>query len=106
MNFSPMDFAQAILIICVGLAILVPVVGITARIALKPIVDAFARIREGNSSSESMLLLERRMDLLEREVQSVTALHEDVSRLRDEQAFQLRLAGGSEESRSLEERSS
>jgi hypothetical protein len=99
MNFSPMDFARAILVICVGLAILVPVLGVTARIALKPIADAFARMREGQNSGDSMLLLERRMDLLEREMQSIAAIRDDVARLEEAQEFQLRLADGTSATR-------
>jgi hypothetical protein len=93
MDMSPGDIARAFLIICIGLAILTPVVGITARIALQPIAEMLARLREGQSSNQAITMIERRLDLLEREVQSLNAVREDVSRLQEAQEFHLRLAG-------------
>lgn len=54
-----------------GLAFLIPVAGITARIALKPIVEAMARYRELKGNDESTLLLERRMALMEEHINSI-----------------------------------
>lgn len=54
-----------------GLAFLIPVAGVTARIALKPIVEAMARYRELKGNDESTLLLERRMALMEEHINSI-----------------------------------
>ncbi|HYH81857.1 MAG TPA: hypothetical protein VEX86_18765 [Longimicrobium sp.] len=54
-----------------GLAVLIPVAGVTARIALKPIVEAMARYREMKGTDENTLLLERRMALMEEHINSI-----------------------------------
>lgn len=51
-----------------GLAILIPVAGITARIALRPIVEAMARYRELKGEEVQVTLLERRMTLMEEQL--------------------------------------
>ena len=51
-----------------GLAILIPVAGITARIALRPIVEAMARYREIKGEEVQVNLLERRMTLMEEQL--------------------------------------
>lgn len=48
-----------------SLAVLIPIAGITARIALKPIVEAMARYREMKGADDSVLMLERRLALME-----------------------------------------
>lgn len=92
MDFTPENVAKAFFLICLGLTILVPVVGITARIALKPIAELMARAREGNQTNASLGLIERRMELLEREVQALGTMREEVDRIQEAQQFQLRLA--------------
>ncbi|HEX8242691.1 MAG TPA: hypothetical protein VF541_04335 [Longimicrobium sp.] len=51
-----------------GLACLIPIAGITARIALKPIVEAMARYREMKGQDENVNLLERRIGLIEQQL--------------------------------------
>ena len=51
-----------------GLAILIPVAGITARVALKPIVEAMARYREMKGEDVAVNLLEQRMRLMEEQL--------------------------------------
>src|SRR3954469_3767177 len=46
----------------------VPIAGITARIALKPIVEAMARYREMKGTDDSVNMLERRMTLMEKQL--------------------------------------
>ena len=88
---------EGVVAICFGgLAVLVPIVGFTARFALRPVVEAIARMRESQSGGEALRMVERRMDLLEQEVQSIAALRDEVARLAEAQEFQLRLASGSE----------
>jgi hypothetical protein len=51
-----------------GLTILIPIAGITARIALKPIVESMARLREMRGHDDAMTVLDRRMSLLEEQL--------------------------------------
>lgn len=64
-----------------GLAILIAVAGITARVSLRPIVEAMARYRELKGADQNTLLLEQRVSLLEEHLhsigRSVQALVED-----------------------------
>ena len=51
-----------------SLTVLIPIAGITARIALKPMVEAMARYREMKGEDAAVGLLERRMSLLEEQL--------------------------------------
>jgi hypothetical protein len=51
-----------------SLTVLIPIAGITARIALKPIVEAMARYREIKGSDDAVGMLERRMTLMEEQL--------------------------------------
>jgi hypothetical protein len=51
-----------------SLTVLIPIAGITARIALKPIVEAMARYREIKGSDDAVVMLERRMTLMEEQL--------------------------------------
>lgn len=64
----PVDIIPLTAIIFGGLCALIPVAGITARIALKPIVEAMARYREMKGTDDSVALLERRMTLMEEQL--------------------------------------
>lgn len=63
------------------LVVLVPVVGITARIALKPIMESWARYREMRGDDQTVAILSQRVALLEEHLhgieRSLHALHED-----------------------------
>jgi hypothetical protein len=54
-----------------GLAFLIAVAGVTARIALRPIVEAMARYRELKGGDQNQLLLERRMTLMEEHMNAI-----------------------------------
>jgi hypothetical protein len=75
-----------------GLIVLVPVIGITARIALRPMMDGWARYREMKGNDESVLLLERRMALMEEHLNSIDR---SVQMLLDDSDFRRRLETGS-----------
>lgn len=59
------------------LIVLVPVAGLTARFALKPIVEAIAAMRVGRDDSREVAIMERRIDLLEQQVRGLERLVED-----------------------------
>ena len=51
-----------------GAIILTPVLALSARFALKPVIESFARLRQGHDAD---LTQDRRLALLEAELQSV-----------------------------------
>lgn len=51
--------------------ILIPVLGLTARFALKPTVEAVTKFFESRGSNESVHILERRMALMEQQIESI-----------------------------------
>ncbi|HEX2187495.1 MAG TPA: zf-HC2 domain-containing protein [Longimicrobiaceae bacterium] len=75
------------------LVVLVPVAGITARIALRPFVDAFVRLRKDPSTEESLRLVERRLLLLEREVEGMQDEQGRLQQRLEGMEFQRRLQG-------------
>lgn len=76
-------------ILMVGLIVFVPVAGITARIALKPLIDSLIRIAEMRRSTEEVRLLDKRIALLEQELHGVK---EEVQELTEQKEFYRRLA--------------
>ena len=71
MEVVPVDLV-GLLAVFMGISIvLVPVIGITARFALKPTVEALARLFESRGVEDSVAILERRMALLEQQMESL-----------------------------------
>jgi hypothetical protein len=68
--------------------VLIPVAGLTARFALKPIVEAIARMRESQTAGQEVGLLERRVALLEQQVQQIDG---SVDRLAEASEFDRKL---------------
>lgn len=75
------------------MTVLIPIAGLTARFALKPIVEAIARMREAQSgtSAREVGLLEQRVALLEQQHQ---ALEHEVDRLSELRDFDRQLTSG------------
>lgn len=71
-----------------SLTVLIPIAGITARFALKPIVEAMAQYRNMKGRDEALMLMERRFALMEDQVQS---LERTVGQLHEEADFRRRL---------------
>ena len=90
----PINVSELLLGLLGMLTVLIPVTGLTARFVLKPIVEAIARLRETTNSNQALVMLERRMDLLEQEVQGVAGLREDIAKLLEAQEFHLKLTAG------------
>ena len=85
----PIDFT-ALLAIFMGVSVvLVPVIGLTARFALKPTVEALSRFFDKKGSDEAISILERRMALLEQQVESIDT---NVQRLVETADFDQKLA--------------
>ena len=79
----------------VAFVVSIPVIAFSARFAIKPVVDALIRLREAQGTSgadhEMMMLQDRRLSLLESEMQHITT---SLERLADAQEFQARLTAG------------
>jgi hypothetical protein len=94
MQVLPIDLTALVAITLGCLMILIPIAGLTARYALKPISESIARMREGGASRETISLLERRMALIEQEMQNMTEVRDEVRRLADELEFKRQLGSG------------
>ena len=91
MNMLPIDFVALVAVIMGISVVLIPVAGLTARYALKPIVDALGRYVEGKGTEESVQIVERRITLLE---QQLDELHGSVKHLVEVSEFEARLRSG------------
>lgn len=95
MEVLPVDLV-GLLAVFMGISIvLVPVIGITARFALKPTVEALARLFEHRGVEETVSILERRMALLE---QQMEALDGSVKQLAEVADFHRQLSAGGQAS--------
>lgn len=90
----PIDIVGLAGVIMGSLIVLIPVAGLTARFAMKPIVESMAKLRQSSAQTESVNLLERRVALLEQEVQNLSGIREDLGRLVEEMEFQRQLMPG------------
>jgi hypothetical protein len=91
MQMLPVDLTAIVAIIMGMLVVLIPIAGLTARFAIKPITESLARLRQGNMDRQVVELLERRLTLLEQEVHGLGGMRDDVARLLEEAEFQRQL---------------
>ncbi|GMR12943.1 MAG: hypothetical protein BMS9Abin29_1138 [Gemmatimonadota bacterium] len=89
---APINLTEIIAVIMGVSIVLIPVIGITARFALKPTVEAFSRLFEGRRASETISILERRMALMEAQIESIES---NVKRMVDVTDFHRQLESGS-----------
>jgi hypothetical protein len=89
MEVMPVDLVALVGTILGISVVLVPVIGLTARFALKPVVEALGRVFEGRANDESMRLLERRLELQEQQIEVLQAAVKQIS---DTQEFDRQLA--------------
>lgn len=73
-----------------GLVILIPVSAVCARLFLKPTLESLYRLRYGPGTAEEVRLQDRRVALLETEVQ---ALQDELRSLREARDFDGLLKG-------------
>ena len=84
----PIDLT-ALLAVFMGISIvLIPVLGITARFALKPTVEALSRFFDKKGDEETISILERRIGLMEQQIESMES---NVHRLVEATEFQREL---------------
>ncbi len=91
MSVLPIDFVALISVIMGISIVLIPVAGLTARYALKPIVDALGRYFEGKGTEEAAKIAERRLTLLE---QQIDEMQGTLNRLVEVSEFNASLRGG------------
>lgn len=89
MQVLPVDLVALVSVILGISVVLVPVIGLTARFALKPVVEALGRVFESRSSDETVRILERRVELQE---QQIEAMQVAIKQLSDTQEFDRQLA--------------
>ena len=72
-----------------GLMFLIPIAGLTARFAIKPVMEALGKSREGSgNNARELAVLEQRVALLEQQYQN---LEGHMDRLQDVKDFERRL---------------
>jgi hypothetical protein len=91
MQVLPIDLTS-LLAVFMGISIvLIPVIGITARFALKPTVEALARLFEHKGLEDTVGIMDRRMSLLEQQMES---LDNSMKRLTEVAEFHKALGSG------------
>ncbi len=91
MQTLPIDLVGLVSVIMGISVVLIPVAGLTARYALKPIVDALGRYFDGQKADESIKIVERRLDLLENQIDD---LQTSTTQLLEASEFDARLRRG------------
>jgi len=94
MQILPIDITSLVAVILGISIILVPVIGLTARFALKPSVEALARLFEVRGLDDTVQILERRMELQE---QQISSLETTVRRLAEATEFDRKLRSGQDD---------
>jgi len=91
MPIDPINLTSLVATILGISIVLIPVIGITARFALKPTVDAFSRFFEAKGMEETLHIMERRMALQQEQIES---LQHTVHRLSETSDFDRALEAG------------
>ena len=94
MPVEPINLTSIIAVIMGISVVLIPVIGLTARFALKPVVEALSKVFESRELSESYQIMERRMGLMEAQIE---AMESSMKRLADTAHFDAQLRAGSED---------
>jgi hypothetical protein len=89
MQILPIDVVALVSVVLGISIVLVPVIGLTARFALKPAVEALAKVFEARELDESVKILERRVELQEHQIE---ALQDSVKQLHETRDFDRQLA--------------
>jgi hypothetical protein len=91
MQIAPIDLTSLVATIMGISIVLIPVIGLTARLALKPTVEALSKFLHTKGLDESVSLLERRMALMESQVEAIEG---SVRRLAEVSEFNHALKAG------------
>jgi hypothetical protein len=93
MPVQPIDLTAIVAIVMGISVVLIPIIGLTARFALKPTVEALSRVFENRSMGEGMQILERRLALLETQMET---LESSMHQLQETTRFDTQLRAGAE----------
>jgi hypothetical protein len=74
------------------MVVLIPITGLTLRFALKPVMEALGKYREGQGDKQMQQLLERRVALMEEQMHS---MDRSLRELLEESDFRRELESGS-----------
>jgi len=88
MNVLPIDFVALVAVIMGISIVLIPVAGLTARYALKPVVEPLRQYFQSKGTEESVRIVERRLALLEQQLDEVQV---SINRLVEASRFDARL---------------
>ncbi len=91
MPIEPIDLTALISSVLGISIVLIPIIGLTARFALKPTVEALARVFETKGTGEAIQILERRLSLLESQIEN---LESGQHRLEEAARFDAQLKDG------------
>ncbi len=91
MQVLPIDITGIVAIVMGMLVVLIPIAGVTARFALKPVVESFAMLFQDQRIQDTVAITERRVALLESQIES---LEHQLSQVKDAQDFDRRLESG------------
>lgn len=91
MQILPIDVTAVIAVIMGISIILIPVAGLTARYALKPMVEALSQLFATKGQEETVKILERRVAFLEQQVES---MEHSLHRIEEVADFHQRLESG------------
>ena len=95
MQVQPINLTSVIAVIMGISVVLIPVIGLTARFALKPVVEALSKVFESRGTEESLQIMDRRIGLLEAQIEGMES---SMNRLAEARHFDAQLRSGSGES--------
>jgi hypothetical protein len=87
----PIDVTAVVAVVMGLMVVLIPIAGLTARFALKPIAEAVARMRSGQGAGRELAVMEQRVALLE---QQLSNLETDVRKIEEVADFDRQLESG------------
>lgn len=83
MQILPIDLTALVATILGISIVLIPVIGLTARFALKPTVEALGRLLEHKGLDDTINILERRLELQEHMIDSLQATVQELAESTD-----------------------
>ena len=98
MQLLPVNLTAIVAVIMAFATVLIPILGFTARYALKPLVEALGGFFDRKGAEETLHLLERRLDIMQ---QQIEGLQESLHRMEDVRDFHEQLGAGSREKKVL-----
>jgi hypothetical protein len=82
------DYTSLAAVLLVGSAICAPIFALSIRLALRPVVEAWTKLKQSETGGRDIALQDRRMAVLEQEIQS---LQRAVQELAEGDEFRRRL---------------